>query len=58
MQTKHTKEEVEKVLSEAEEAVMIGQSNWPGMMYEEGVADTIRWLLGDTNNTPMEDVDD
>lgn len=30
-------------------------SKVPGMSYEEGVADAIRWIVGDTDANPMDD---
>lgn len=32
-----------------------GGSKYPGMSYEEGVLAAFDWLLGDTDEKPMED---
>lgn len=33
----------------------INGSRWPGMSYEQGVEAGIQWLVGDTDDNPMED---
>lgn len=53
MIVRRTREEIEKVLGEAGETQL--SSRWPGMSYEQGVVATIDWLLGDEENSPMED---
>lgn len=30
-------------------------SQYPGMSYEEGVMEGIKWVLGETNDVPMPD---
>lgn len=39
----------------AGEACMEGSSQWPGMTFEEGVDQALRWVLGDEPSPPMED---
>lgn len=44
--------EVEALLDEVDDT---GPSKWPGMTYEQGVANTLRWVLDQTDENPMED---
>jgi hypothetical protein len=30
-------------------------TQFPGMNYEQGILETLRWLRGDTDNSPMAD---
>lgn len=32
-----------------------GESNWPGMTYEQGVEATAHWVLGHNNDNPLQD---
>lgn len=41
-------------LKQAVEGAAAG-SRWPALSYEEGVAATLRWVLGQTDEAPMED---
>lgn len=47
--------EIDDTLNAATEAEMLGKTNWPGMTYEQGVVAAIRWLLGLSDDNPMED---
>jgi hypothetical protein len=40
-------------MAEADEAMDEG-SKWPGMTYEQGVAEALRWVLGMSGN-PLRD---
>jgi hypothetical protein len=42
-------DELDKVDSEASAG---GKSRWPAMNYEQGVYDTLRWVLGWTDESP------
>lgn len=44
-------QEGEAAAQEAENA----PSQWPGMTYEQGVSAALRWVLGDTDDKPMDD---
>lgn len=30
-----------------------GETKWPGMSYEQGVQDTLRWILGEDDLAPI-----
>ena len=45
-------EEVDTELNEAIAAVADGQRKWPGMSYEEGVANALAWVLGEREEKP------
>jgi len=49
-----TKKQIEDQLAQAIDASANG-SKWPGMSYEEGVAAALRWVLGESDEKPMED---
>jgi len=55
MEIKRTQEEIDTVLNEAVEQEAQGKTKWRGMTYEQGVSAAIRWLLGETDDNPMED---
>lgn len=46
--------EIRAELDLAEDQNMEGNSQWPGMTYEQGVAATLRWISGDSDERPME----
>ena len=52
--TTPTQDQIDDVLNKCAEQADEGGSRWPGMSYEEGVAEAIRWMQGDGPN-PMED---
>jgi hypothetical protein len=37
------------------EAAAGGPSMWPGMSYEQGVDNALRWVLGESDDAPMDD---
>ena len=47
-------EEIEAVKAEAEKAQAKG-TKYPAMTYEDGVTETLRWLTGETDASPMSD---
>jgi len=48
-----TDEEVDEVLSEAQEAHDEGQTMFPERSYSEGVLNGIRWVLGEEDQHPL-----
>jgi hypothetical protein len=48
-------DEINEVLNKADDVLETGRSRYPGMTYEEGVANAIRWLLGHHEDNPIED---
>jgi len=52
--TKPTNDQIEDAIADAEEA-MDGDSKWPDLTYEQGVAEALRWALGQTNLHPLSD---
>lgn len=47
--------EVEALLDKAFPDGAEGPSRYPGMTYEQGVDETLRWVLGFSDVSPMED---
>lgn len=54
MMIKHDEGELNEQLELAAENEH-GSSQWPGMTYEQGVANTLRWVLELDETPPMED---
>lgn len=51
-----TPEEIENELGRVDpDAAAGGRSRWPGMNYEQGVSETLRWVLGETDDSPTAD---
>lgn len=50
-----TEDEIDAQAEKAWAQVREGGSRWPGMTYEQGVANAIEWLTGDNDDPPMED---
>lgn len=50
-----THAEIDEQLNRAADQVEKGGSRWPGMSYEEGVSNALRWARGDSDEEPMED---
>lgn len=48
-----TREEIEEQLNLCYEQIDSGKSKYFGMTFEEGVAEAIRWMQGDTEDPPM-----
>jgi hypothetical protein len=47
--------EVDAQLNAAAESEDSGVSRWPGMTFEQGVRRGIDWVLGNTDDPPIED---
>lgn len=47
--------EIDEQLNLAVDQTMEGSSKWPGMTYEDGVENALRWVTGETDEAPMED---
>ena len=56
--TDRTLEEIETEYDKATGVVADGQNPWPGMTYVQGVRDALAWLLGDSEDAPLADLDD
>lgn len=54
MTTKLTKDEIEGVIADADAAMDEG-TRWPGMTYEQGVAEALRWVIGQNDKNPLTD---
>ena len=52
---KVSEKEIDEVLNAADEQETKGGSQWKGMTYEQGVSAAIRWLLGMSDENPMQD---
>lgn len=50
---KRSDKEIDAVLNQAAEQIEEG-SKWPGMSYEQGVEAGVKWVLGETDDNPME----
>lgn len=50
-----TEDEMDEVRSQAEDQRATGSTKWAGMSYEDGVAETIAWIVGDNEESPMTD---
>lgn len=56
MMTKRTKEELEGQIHKCyDEAGNNITNRWPAMSYEDGVVNTIDWIIGRVDEPPMED---
>ena len=55
MKVVRSEREIDDVLNWAADAVDTGRRSYPVMSYEEGVEGGIRWLLGETDNNPMDE---
>lgn len=54
MEIVRTKEEIYDVLDKCIEQMEYGESIFHGMSYEEGVQAMYDWLVGNTDDNPME----
>lgn len=52
-----TEDEIWEQIDAAQAHVDQGKVAWPGMSYEQGVAEGLRWALGDSDEAPMQDDD-
>lgn len=50
-----TQEQIDDQINLTLAAVESGVSAYPGMTYEQGVDNALRWANGDTDDPPMED---
>ena len=53
MYIERNEKEIDSLESWAGEA--LSSSHYPGMTYEEGVMDTLNWILGRTKHSPADD---
>lgn len=49
--------EIDDQLNKISESTDAGSSKYPGMTYEEGLRDMYDWLVGHTDDKPMETED-
>lgn len=52
MHIKPSEAEINEVLNQVGEKIDEGGSRFPGMSFEQGVQDGIRWVLGETDDNP------
>lgn len=50
-----TRDEVDAQLDKTISAIEEGTTRWAGMTYEQGVDNALRWVMGDSDEPPMED---
>lgn len=48
-----TEQEIWDLLNQCADAEVTGVSSYPGMSYEQGVKAAIEWIIGDTNEHPI-----
>lgn len=48
--------EISRVLNKAMQAFDEG-TNYPGMSYEQGIMDAIQWIVGETGDEPLEEIE-
>lgn len=48
--------EINRVLDKAMKAFDEG-TNYPGMSYEQGIMDAIQWIVGETDDEPLEEIE-
>lgn len=53
--TERSDEQINEQLNRAAANIARGRSLWPGMSYEEGVDNALRWAMGWIEDAPMED---
>ncbi|MDF2915868.1 MAG: hypothetical protein K0S70_85 [Microbacterium sp.] len=53
-----TQDQIADAENRAQDIIDEGGSRWPGMSYEQGVVNAIRWMNGDTDEDPTRDEDD
>lgn len=49
MAIKRTRQQIEEVHARVIDKIGEGSSNYPGMSYEEGIDDFVRWLVGNSD---------
>ena len=50
-----TDQQINDLLNKAINAFDNG-TNYPGMSYEQGILDAINWLIGQTNDNPLDEI--
>jgi hypothetical protein len=55
---RRTPQEVRDMQNDAEDWIAQGETDVSGMTYEEGVSYALRWVLGDSDDKPIENVYD
>lgn len=55
MALERSKEEIDNVVNDAHENIDEGSSRWPGMTYEQGVANALQWVTGENDDHPFEE---
>lgn len=48
------RQDIERVLNEALEAIDAGDNPFPALSYSDGVQAALDWVLGNTDTEPME----
>jgi len=54
-EVKRSGQQINDVLNAASESEEAGTTRWRGMTYEQGVSAALRWVLGESEDNPMED---
>jgi len=49
---RRTDQEIDEVLNDCLEQEIKGHSRWPAMTYEQGVAEALRWVMGESEDHP------
>ena len=52
---KRTDEEIDDVLNDCMVQENRGSSRWPAMTYEQGVAEALRWVIGQSEDHPTQE---
>lgn len=52
---RRTDDEIDGVLNAVADVQDSGSTKWPGMSYEQGVENALRWVLGEIDDNPMDD---
>lgn len=52
-----TQKEIDELLNECNEQILEGGSKFPGMTYEDGIIEVLRWLIDKNMAQPMEEED-
>ena len=47
--------DINKVIDDADDAIVSGDSKFHGMSYEEGVKAALLWVIEDLDENPLED---
>lgn len=55
MDITRTDEQIDEQINAASEQNEEGTTRWPGMTYEQGVDNALRWVTGQSDDVPMED---